>query len=116
VATAVPIVLLLWWRRSLLESPRYLLAHARRDDAERVVVAFEYRVQRDTGRELPPVAADGADADVAVRRAGLLTSLRFLWGRGMRRRTAVVWLIWFVNVFEFYGFFSRRCSFSRGSP
>jgi hypothetical protein len=23
----------------------------------------------------------------------------------MRRRTAVVWLIWFVNVFAFYGFF-----------
>ena len=78
VATAVPIVLLLWWHRSLLESPRYLLAHGRRVDAERVVVAFEYRVQRATGRELPPVAAEGADAAVAVRRAGLLTSLRFL--------------------------------------
>jgi MFS transporter, putative metabolite:H+ symporter len=106
VVTAVPIVLLLWWRRSLLESPRFLLAHGRRDDAERVVVAFEDRVRRASGRELPPVTANGADADVAAPRGGLLTSLRFLWGRGMRRRTAVVWLIWFVNVFAFYGFFT----------
>jgi putative MFS transporter len=106
VVTAIPIVLLLWWRRSLLESPRYLLAHGRRDEAEDVVVVFEDKVRRATGAKLPPVPTDASDADVAVRRAGLLASLRYLWGRGMRRRTAVVWLVWFVNVFAFYGFFT----------
>ena len=108
VVTAVPIVLLLWWRRSLLESPRFLLAHGRRAEAERVVVAFEDKVRRATGRPLPPVTdgTDTADGDVVVTKAGLWASLRYLWGRSMRRRTAVVWLVWFVNVFAFYGFFT----------
>ena len=41
-----------------------------------------------------------------VTKVGLTASLRFLWGPSMRRRTAVVWLVWFVNVFAFYGFFT----------
>lgn len=106
VVTAVPVVLLLWWRRSLLESPRYLLAHGRTDDAERVVTTFEDRVRRATGRVLPPVPDDEGGVDVTGPRPGLPAGLRFLWGPGMRRRTAVVWLVWFVNIFAFYGFFT----------
>jgi putative MFS transporter len=106
VVTAVPIVLLLWWRRSLLESPRFLLAHGRRAEAERVVTAFEDKVRRATGAELPPITGSASDADVVVTKVGLTASLRFLWGPSMRRRTAVVWLVWFVNVFAFYGFFT----------
>ncbi|HEU5000103.1 MAG TPA: MFS transporter [Lapillicoccus sp.] len=106
VVTAVPVVLLLWWRRSLLESPRYLLARGRRAEAERVVVAFEDKVRRATGRALPPAPVGGDDPDAPTSRPGLLAGLRFLWGRDMRRRTAVVWLVWFVNIFAFYGFFT----------
>ena len=105
VVTAVPVVLLLWWRRSLLESPRYLLARGRRAEAERVVVAFEDKVRRATGSALPAAPDDGND-DLPESRPGLLAGLRFLWGRRMRRRTAVVWLVWFVNIFAFYGFFT----------
>jgi len=45
IVTALPIVMLLWWRRSLPESPRYLLANGRRAEAEQVVAAME----RDAG-------------------------------------------------------------------
>jgi putative MFS transporter len=106
VVTAIPVVLLLWWRRSLLESPRYLLARGRRTEAERVVAAFEEKVRRATGRAQPPVPDDGDDVDLPGPRPGLVAGLRFLWGRSMRRRTAVVWLVWFVNIFAFYGFFT----------
>jgi MFS family permease len=47
------IVLLL--RRFLPESPRWLMTHGEPKEAERVVAEIEARVQRDTGRPLPPV-------------------------------------------------------------
>jgi putative MFS transporter len=115
VITAVPIVMVLWWRRSLHESPRYLLLKGRTDEAERVVADFERRVERATGRPLPSVPASapgsagtGVNAPPAAGRTevGLLPALRFLWSRDMARRTAVVWTLWFVITFAYYGFFS----------
>lgn len=104
VVTALPIIAVLWWRRSLHESPRYLLSRGRTADAGRVVVDFERRVEA-RGHRLEPVDSSARDEDLCVERTGFLRALRFLWASGMRRRTAVVWLIWFVNVFTFYGFF-----------
>lgn len=106
--TALPIIALLWWRRSLHESPRFLLTQGRDDEAEAVVADFEKRVI-DTGRRLDPVAtssADTADENLQTGRTSTLDVLKFLWSRTMRRRTAVIWLLWFVNVFTFYGFFT----------
>jgi putative MFS transporter len=112
VLTAVPVLLLLWWRRSLPESPRYLLLRGRRQEAERIVAAFEQRVAEATGEPPAPLpAADAQQADLAGTGAGgktppVLQALRFLWSRGMARRTAVVWTVWFVITFSYYGFFS----------
>ncbi|NIZ91032.1 MFS transporter [Kineococcus rubinsiae] len=110
VLTALPVVLLLWWRRSLPESPRYLLLRGRVAEAETVVVGMERSVERATGRPLPAVEAPvGVTATrPAVQQASptLLSALRFLFSRAMARRTAVVWLLWFVATFSFYGFFS----------
>ncbi len=47
------IVLLL--RRFLPESPRWLMTHGDPAEAERVVAEIEQRVERETGRPLPPV-------------------------------------------------------------
>jgi MFS family permease len=47
------IVLLL--RRFLPESPRWLMTHGDPEEAERVVAEIERRVERETGRPLPPV-------------------------------------------------------------
>ena len=47
------IVLLL--RRFLPESPRWLMTHGHPEEAERVVTEIEQRVERETGRPLPPV-------------------------------------------------------------
>jgi putative MFS transporter len=105
VVTALPIVALLWWRRSLHESPRHLLARGRTADAERVVADFERRVEA-RGHTLEPVGSVSYDGDLRIERTSVLNTVRALWARGMRRRTAVVWLVWFVNVFTFYGFFT----------
>lgn len=47
--------LVLFLRRFLPESPRWLMTHGQPEEAEAVVTAIEARVQRETGRPLPPV-------------------------------------------------------------
>ncbi|MGD6748034.1 MFS transporter [Streptomyces sp. BH106] len=109
VVTAVPIVMLLWWRRALPESPRYLLERGRHAEAEGVVAELERRVEKSTGRPLPPVEhthADVAPASKETAPPSVWTGLRFLWSRQMARRTGVTWVMWFVITFSYYGFFS----------
>jgi putative MFS transporter len=113
VITAVPVLMVLWWRRSLPESPRYLLLRGRREEAERVVAEFERRTEAATGTPLPPLPAavdTGTAAPAGAEPGGqsppLSDALRFLWSREMARRTAVVWTLWFVITFSYYGFFS----------
>ncbi|MFI6740069.1 MFS transporter [Nonomuraea sp. NPDC050451] len=106
VITALPIVMLLWWRRSLPESPRFLLQNGRVDEAEAVVADLERRVERATGQPLPPVPDSAAQPVAGTAKVNLLSALRFLWSPAMARRTAVTWLIWFVITFSYYGFFS----------
>ncbi|TDD25704.1 MFS transporter [Nonomuraea diastatica] len=106
VITAVPIVMLLWWRRSLPESPRFLLQQGRADEAETVVSDLERRVEHATGRPLPPVP-DAATAPSTERpKVNLWSALTFLWSPAMARRTGIIWLVWFVITFSYYGFFS----------
>ncbi|MCA4135243.1 MFS transporter [Arthrobacter sp. M4] len=106
VITAVPILLLLWWRRSLPESPRYLISQGRTADAERVVARFEDSVVTATNKPLTPLDPAAEDITQHQQKITVWNALKFMWSRAMRRRTAVIWLIWFVITFSYYGFFS----------
>jgi MFS transporter, putative metabolite:H+ symporter len=111
VGTAVPVLMVLWWRRSLPESPRYLLLRGRTAEAELVVADFERRAEASLGTALPPVPPSAAvpepiGATTPSSPAGPLAAVRFMWSRAMARRTAVVWVLWFVITFSYYGFFS----------
>ncbi|GAB3701906.1 MFS transporter [Mariniluteicoccus flavus] len=105
VITFLPIVMLLWWRRSLPESPRYLLNEGRKDEAEAVVAQLEDRVRTATNAALPPVDPNHA-GEPEPRKFTMGSALKHLWSRQMWRTTAVTWLIWFVITFAYYGFFS----------
>ena len=59
VATALPVVLVLWWRRSVHESPRWLESRGRHAEAEAVVASIEMAFEQ-RGIKLPPVPASGA--------------------------------------------------------
>ena len=58
-------------RRSLPESPRWLMLHGREDEARRVVSEIEQHVQRQTNAPLPP-----APARIAIDRDAVRTGLR----------------------------------------
>ncbi|ANS32134.1 major facilitator transporter (plasmid) [Rhodococcus opacus] len=109
VIVALPVVMLLWWRRALDESPRYLVGKKRYDEAEFVVAKFEAKVVKATGRGLTPVPTTDIAADIEVAnhpKPGVARAWRYMWSPAMRRRTLVIWAVWFAITFSYYGFFS----------
>ena len=106
VVTALPIVMLLWWRRALPESPRWLETRGRIQEAEAIVDRFEQSIERELGRPLPPPSAQLPQAPRPVSRGTLFSNLRALWSRQLARITAMTWLAWLSITFCYYSFFS----------
>ncbi|HLI29344.1 MAG TPA: MFS transporter [Chloroflexota bacterium] len=84
-------------RRSLPESPRYLLAHGRTAEADAVV----REVERAAGVSSPSSAAAPALSAVPAARVNVaeLFAPRYL------RRTLVLWVLWATMNFSYYGIF-----------
>jgi MFS family permease len=77
-------VVILYVRRNLPESPRWLLMHGRAAEAERTLAAIEDQV-RSSGHPLSPVDESAAMEIRPARRTGYLTLLRLIF-TGYRRR------------------------------
>ena len=106
VITALPIVMLLWWRRALPESPRWLMQRGRSAEAEAEVARMEAEVIRSGTKELPPLESVELPA-AGVRQGGTFgKNLAALWSRGMVRTTLMLWLLWITITFSYYGFFT----------
>jgi MFS family permease len=60
---AILAVMVLFVRRHIPESPRYLMTHNRWDEADQVVGEIEEEVKRRTGRELPPPEGTRVEID-----------------------------------------------------
>lgn len=105
VVTALPILLLLWWRRTLPESPRWLISQGRHREAEDTIAALE------NGKLLPPAStsrtgsAATAPSETGTAKRIPLFQFAELFKHGNGRRTAVLWLLWISVTFSFYGFF-----------
>lgn len=104
--TAAPVLLLLWWRRALPESPRWLAGVGRTAEAEAVVDRMEAEARR-AGQALPaPAAAAPAPAAVLAPRASMAGQLAALWRPGLARITAMSWIMWLSITFSYYAFFT----------
>lgn len=106
ILTAVPPLALLWWRRSLPESPRWLIQQGRTGEAAAIVTSLEDAVIRRVKAPLPSPESIDIPAG-GVRGVGSFwQNLVALWGRGVRQSTGMLWVLWFSITFSFYGFFN----------
>ena len=94
VIGAIGAIFVWWLRRGLPESPRWLAARGRLDEAERIISDLERRVERDYGKPLPPPAA----AEPTVSHG----KFRDMWAPPYRNR-AIMMIIF--NIFQTVGFY-----------
>jgi len=106
VISAVPIVMVLWWRRSVPESPRWLLEHGRGEEAEEVVRGFEEEIVHRTGGPLPTVEEVSVPPARSAPAGSVIANLLTLWRGTLARISASTWTIWFAITFSYYGFFT----------
>lgn len=95
---ALPALLVVAIRFRFPESPRYLLAAGKEDEARRVAA----QIRRQTGGNYDPLDDTQADLSAEDKRVSPLEGLRLLWYSIYRRRTIANWLFgFFIGFFEF---------------
>ncbi|WP_321784785.1 MFS transporter [Burkholderia pyrrocinia] len=103
IVVSLPVVVLLWWRRSLHESPRWLETRGRHAEAEAVVTAIEQQIER-SGVTLPPVQASTVNHAIAEP-GSFFGNLKLLWKPPLARTTLMTWCLWLSVTFCSYAFF-----------
>jgi putative MFS transporter len=105
VISFLPILMLLWWRRSLPESPRWLMQRGRSAEAALVVDQMEsFYLKR--GETLAPYQ-DVQIPAMGIRRTGnLYQNLAALWSKDLARTSLMLWILWMAITFSYYGFFT----------
>ena len=93
--SALAAVLVLWIRRSIPESPRYLAISGRVDEAKEILA----RIAAANGRPAPE-----GDLTVGEREAG--SPVANLWVPRLRRVTVMLWITWFCISLAYYGIFT----------
>lgn len=99
IALSVPAVFVFVVRRMVPESPRWLEDVGRKREADAVMAGIEQRVERASGRALPPVSAVYQSTPSSNRKARFME----LWSGPYARRTIMLWSVWFFALLGYYG-------------
>ena len=100
---AVPAFYVWVIRRALPESPRWYESKGRIDEAEAVMKALENESAREGKICISTVPALHLDDDQLLHTSRF--TLAELWTPQYRRRTIMLWILWFGLVFGYYGIF-----------
>lgn len=92
----IPLIFVAIQSRLVPESPRFLLARGRKEEALRFLEMLRARYG---------IVQDSPSAPPSTQHRGVLAGLRELWSGHLARRTASTWILWFVLVFSYFGMF-----------
>lgn len=97
-------MLLLWWRRRLPESPRWLEARGRVHEAGEVLKSIEQEVL--AGKSFPANPPHALETRHAETPARPVRNVLALFTKELVATTLVCWLVWLTVTFAYYGFFT----------
>ncbi len=97
---AIPALFVFFVRRGLPESPRWLEDSGKRQLAEKVMDSIEYNVQKALGNKTLPQPIKLPFASVISQ--GQI-SLPELLKPGLKKRTTMIWSLWFFSLLGYYG-------------
>ncbi len=99
VVEALPALWLLVIRRNLPESPRWLEAVGRAEEADKIMTAMEIEVEKRHGKPLPPAVGPNHLEKKQAQQSGFAE----LWSKKYFKRTIMLWILWPAGLFGFYG-------------
>ncbi len=104
IAEAIPALFVLIVRQIVPESPRWLSDSGHREQAESVMTMIENKVQQALrGQPLPEPTPITSASDPHQPDASKSAPYMELWSVKLRKRTAMLWALWFFVLLGYYG-------------
>ena len=105
VITALPIFYVIVLRFRLPESPRWLRLHGKDAEADSVLNTITGSTELPAEIDGKPVETYMSEIVKVLSNARRGNSFKQIWSKAYRKRTSMLWILWFTTGFAYYGFF-----------